>query len=128
VLIIRGDLADEQLASALRARGAVVDDVIAYRTREGPESSRSLLQRALAEGAIDAVICTSGSTIRGLLALARAKALDVSGVPAVCIGPETAADAERAGFSVIAISPSPQAAALAATTAGILATPEQEIR
>lgn len=128
VLVIRGDLADEELARALRARGAVVDDVIAYRTREAPESSRSLLRQALAEGAIDAVVFTSGSTVRGLVALSRTEDLDVLGLPAVCIGPETAADAERAGFSVLTVSPSPEAAALADATARALAGPEQEIR
>jgi hydroxymethylbilane synthase len=128
VLIIRGDLADEELARALRARGAMVDDVIAYRTREAPESARTLLRQALAEGAIDAVVFTSGSTVRGLLTLSRAEGLDVLNVPAVCIGPETAADAERAGFAVLAVSPSPAAAALANATAHALASPEQEIR
>jgi uroporphyrinogen-III synthase len=121
-------LADEQLARALRARGAVVDDVIAYRTREAPESSRSLLRQAFAGRSIDAVVFTSGSTVRGLSALARAEQLDVLGMPAVCIGPETAADAERAGFSVLSVSPTPEAAALADATAHALATPEQEIR
>jgi hydroxymethylbilane synthase len=128
VLVIRGDLADEELARALRARGAVVEDVVAYRTREAPESSRPLLRQALADGSIDAVLFTSGSTIRGLVALSRAEALDISGVPAVCIGPETAAEAMAAGFSVLAVSRSPEAAVLAATTADILATHEQEIR
>jgi uroporphyrinogen-III synthase len=128
VLVIRGDLADEELARALRARGAVVEDVVAYRTREAPESSRPLLRQALVDGSIDAVLFTSGSTIRGLVALSRAEALDISGVPAVCIGPETAAEAMAAGFSVLAVSRSPEAAVLAATTADILATHEQEIR
>lgn len=128
VLILRGDLADEELARALRARGAVVDDVIAYRTREAPESSRSPLRQAWAERVIDAVVFTSGSTVRGLVALARAEGLDVRSVPAVCIGPETAADADRAGFSVLAVSPIPETAALAEATARALATHEQEIR
>jgi len=128
VLMVRGDLADEELARGLRARGAIVDDVIAYRTREGPDSSRSLLRQALAEGAIDAVVFTSGSTVRGLVALSRTEDRDILGLPAVCIGPETAAEAERAGFSILAISPSPGGAALADATVRALAIHEQEIR
>jgi len=47
VLVVRGDLADEELPTALRARGAFVDDVVAYRTHEGPRSSRPLLREAI---------------------------------------------------------------------------------
>jgi hydroxymethylbilane synthase len=126
VLVVRGDLADEELAVALRARGAAVDDVVAYRTREGPEASRPLLRRAMADGPIDAVVFTSGSTVRGLVGLARAEFLEVAAIPCVCIGPETAADARRAGFSVLAVSVTPEAAALASTTAAALAAEPEE--
>ncbi len=126
VLVVRGDLADEELAVVLRARGAVVDDVVAYRTREAPVGSRPLLRRALADGPIDAVVFTSGSTVRGLMALARAESLDVVGIPCVCIGPETASEAKRAGFSILAVSVTPDAAALASTTAaGLGGQPEE---
>ena len=126
VLVVRGDLADEELAVALRARGAEVDDVVAYRTREAPAGSRPLLRRVLAEGPIDAVVFTSGSTVRGLVALAQAESLDIAAIPSVCIGPETAADARRAGFSVLAVSDTPEAAALATTTAAALAVRPKE--
>lgn len=127
VLVIRGDLADEDLAIALRARGAEVDDVIAYRTREAPESSRAPLRRAVSEGPLAAVALTSGSTVRGLLALGRAESLDVVSIPSVCIGPETAEEARAAGFQILAISPTPDSAALAATTARALDILLQEI-
>jgi hydroxymethylbilane synthase len=128
ILVVRGDLADEGLAVALRARGAEVDDVVAYRTREAPVSSRPLLRRALTDGPIDAVAFTSGSTVRGLVALASAESLDVSSIPSVCIGPETAADARRAGFPVLAVSVTPEAAGLATTTAAALAAQPKESR
>jgi uroporphyrinogen-III synthase len=121
VLVVRGDLADKELAVALRARGAEVDDVVAYRTREAPASSGPLLRRALSDGPIDAVVFTSGSTVRGLVALARAASVDLSSIPSVCIGPKTAVDARAAGFSVLAVSAIPEAAALAVTTARALA-------
>jgi uroporphyrinogen-III synthase len=120
VLLVRGNLADEELPRALRARGALVDEVVGYRTDEAPEGSRALLRHAFAQGPIDAVVFTSGSTVRGLAALARSETLDVVAVPAVCIGPETATEARRAGFRVLAVSPVPQATALATTAARAL--------
>jgi hydroxymethylbilane synthase len=128
VLLVRGDLANEELAFALRARGAEVDDIVAYRTREAPEGSRALLRRAMADGPIDAIVFTSGSTVRGLVSLARAERIDVAAVRSVCIGPETAAEARKAGFAVIAVSAAPEAGTLATTTASALAAQPREIQ
>jgi uroporphyrinogen-III synthase len=122
VLVIRGDLADEALVFRLRARGAEVDEVVAYRTREAPESSRRLLERALTHGPIDAVAFTSGSTVRGLVALGHVQSIDVRCIPSICIGPETADEARAAGFRILATSAIPESAALAATSAAALAT------
>ncbi|MEX1168528.1 MAG: hydroxymethylbilane synthase [Chloroflexota bacterium] len=127
VLVIRGDLAGSDLAERLRTRGAEVDDVVAYRTLEAPPSSRSLLRQAMAEGAFDAVVFTSGSTIRGLRSLAAAVALDITAIPAVCIGPETADEAARAGFRLLAVASSQDANTLARTTASALTPQPQEI-
>ncbi len=127
VLVVRGDLADEELAVALRARGALVDDVVAYRTREAPEASRLLLRAALSEGPIAAVAFTSGSTVRGLIKLGRDESIDVLSIPSVCIGPETADEARGAGFRNLAVSATPDSAVLAAATARALALQPQEI-
>jgi hydroxymethylbilane synthase len=127
VLVVRGDLADAELAVALRAFGAEVDDVVAYRTRESPAASRPLLRRALAAGPIDAVVFTSGSTVRGLVALGRDEAIDVLSLPCVCIGPETANEARAAGFRVLAVAATPDSSALAAATSRALAVQPQEI-
>jgi uroporphyrinogen-III synthase len=121
VLVIRGDLADDELVFRLRARGAEADDVVAYRTREAPESSRRLLGEAMTGGSIAAVAFTSGSTVRGLVALGRVVSIDVIAIPAICIGPETADEARAAGFRILAISATPESAALAATSAIALA-------
>ena len=126
ILVVRGDLADEELAVALRGRGAEVDDVIAYRTREAPASSRGLLRTAIADGPIAAVAFTSGSTVRGLLSLAKAESIDVRSIPAVCIGPETADEARAAGFQILAVAPTPDATALAVATATALARHPEE--
>jgi hydroxymethylbilane synthase len=127
VLVIRGDLADGGLAAALRARGAEVDDVVAYRTVEAPESSRRLLREVMAEGAPAALVFTSGSTVRGLVAVGRSESIDVTSIPAVCIGPQTAGEARAAGLRVVAVSPTPDAATVAATTARAVARQRSEI-
>jgi hydroxymethylbilane synthase len=127
VLVVRGDLADEELAVALRARGAEVDDFVAYRTREAPDGSRILLRRALSDGPIAAVTFTSGSTVRGLVALGRDETIDVMAMPCVCIGPETADEARAAGFRVLAVAETPDSAALVMATVRALASQPQEI-
>ena len=82
----------------------------------------------MAAGPLEAVVFTSGSTVRGLVALASADVLDVTSIPAICIGPETAAAARRAGFHVLAEAPMRDAVTLAATTVAALAAQPQEIR
>ena len=81
---------------------------------------------ALADGPIAAAVFTSGSTMRGLLALGERESINVRSVPAVCIGPETADEVRAAGFRVIAVSPTPDAVALAAATSRALLAPPQE--
>ncbi len=117
VLVVRGDLAGTTLAERLRARGATVDDVVAYRTTIAPAPSVALLRAASVADAFDAVILTSGSTIAGLRRLGEAADLDVTAIPAICIGPETQRAAEAAGFRVVAVSPSPDPRTVAATSA-----------
>ena len=133
VLVPRSEIADETLVESLAARGATVEPVIAYRTVEGPVASISLLEEALA-AAPRAVIFTSGSTARGLLALAdwagACCAQAARAIPAICIGPSTAAEARRLGFDVVAESTSQDVAAIADATASYIAagdiTPPQE--
>lgn len=114
VVLARADAATPELRHALLERGAHVEEVVAYRTLEGPAPSRDPLRAAL-HGELHGVTFTSSSTVRGLLRLA--SALDrgrARSLPAFCIGPVTAATARRAGFHV--------AATAAEHTAGGLAT------
>jgi uroporphyrinogen-III synthase len=123
VLLLRGDLATDEVPELLRARGADVTDVVAYRTIEAPAASRPRLRRAFAPGPPAAVLFASGSAARGLVALAEAEQLDIGPLPAVCIGPETALEAMRLGFDVIATAPTPDPASLAGVAAAALAQP-----
>lgn len=123
IVLLRGDLAGDELPKRLRQRGAIVTDVVTYRTIEGPASSRQVFRDVFAGGRPDAVLFASGSAARGLVALAELEGLDVRSIPAICIGPETQREALRLGFRVLATSPDPGATSIAATAAAALAQP-----
>ena len=113
VVLARADAATPDLRDALRSRGANVEEVVAYRTIEGPATSRDLLPHAL-HADLDGITFTSSSTVRGLLRLAstvdRARA---RAMPAFCIGPVTARTARSGGFAVAAVAADHTAAGLA---------------
>lgn len=121
VVLARSDAATPDLAQDLRRRGARVEEIVAYRTLEGPPESRDPLHRAISAH-LDGVTFTSGSTVRGLLALASDEdASKARALPAYCIGPVTAAVARHAGFSVPVVARDHIAAALAAAIHDYLA-------
>jgi uroporphyrinogen-III synthase len=113
VVLARADASTPDLRDALSARGAIVEEVVAYRTVEGPASSRDLLPHAL-HADLDGVTFTSGSTVRGLMRLA--STIDrgrIRAMPAFCIGPVTARAARSAGIPVAAVASEHTAAGLA---------------
>jgi hydroxymethylbilane synthase len=125
VLLARGDLADPALADGLVARGAAVDDVVAYETVEGPDGSAALLAAVLEEGPLDAIVFGSGSAVRGLLAIAEAGLRDeLRATVAVCIGPSTGGVARAQGFGRVVEAPTPRPDALADTVAAALGPPD----
>jgi uroporphyrinogen-III synthase len=127
VLVPHGDIADPALAGAIAGRGALVREVVAYRTIEAPAVSRGLLSAVLDDGPIDVIVATSGSTVRGLLALAGDEGgAAILATPVVASGEKTAQAASDAGFSLVLVAPSPDAAALAEFTAQALGAPRPE--
>jgi hydroxymethylbilane synthase len=124
VLVARSNLAGPRLAHALRERGARVVDVEAYTTIEAPPESRARLVHALEDGPLDAVVYTSGSTIRGLFLLARSigpeAAARIAAVPAVCIGASTLAVARELGARHVAVADQPSPAGAAEAVARLL--------
>jgi len=101
VLLPRADIASASLAEGLRARGATVDDVVAYRTVSAPLDSPAgrAAVRALELGQLDAVTFASSSAVRafvkgGLWARGRHNPL------VACIGPVTAQVARDLGLPV----------------------------
>jgi hydroxymethylbilane synthase len=92
VLLPQSEIAEPLLADELRARGASVDVVDAYRTvaREPAEQELAVLSAA------EAILVASGSAARSL-----ASALTPSeGTLVVCIGPKTAEAAREVGLEV----------------------------
>ena len=81
VALVRASKADPDLPTTLTARGAIVDDITAYETVEGPAESAPALHRALQED-LAAVVFASGSAVRGYVKLGGEATL-----PAVTIGP-----------------------------------------
>jgi uroporphyrinogen-III synthase len=95
ILLPRADIARPALANGLRARGAQVDDVCAYRTVRG-EPPRAAFD-ALRAG-VDVITFTSSSTVRNFVSLT--EGLDFGDPLIACIGPVTAATAHELGLRV----------------------------
>jgi uroporphyrinogen-III synthase len=104
VLWPRADLAPEDPALALRAAGATVTDVVAYRTIPTPLPPTAA--QALADGTLDVVCFASPSAVRGLLdRLPAAAAAALAGrTVAAAIGPRTADELREAGVALAVVA------------------------
>lgn len=109
VLLPVSDRARGTLAAGLRAQGAEVELVVAYRTVT-PDDARARLERALAER-IDLLVLASPSAVEGLVAALGARA---RGLAVAVIGPVTEEAARQAGLSVRAVASPATAQGLAA--------------
>jgi uroporphyrinogen III methyltransferase/synthase len=100
VLLPRAAETRDVLVRELRAHGARVTEVAAYRTRAATEQAASL-RAALAERRVDVVTFTSSSTVRSFCSLFGAEELSrlLRGVTVACIGPITRATAEARGLT-----------------------------
>ena len=118
LLLPRGDPARAALAAALRAAGADVTEVIAYRTAVDPDL-REGLAAALALATPDWIALASGSAFRALRD-AWPTTPSLAAVRLATIGPRTSAVVREAGFRVAAeaAAPTAEALALAIATAG----------
>jgi uroporphyrinogen-III synthase len=99
VLLPASDLSRPSLEEGLRAIGASVDRVVAYRTTT-PSDLGARLHEALASG-IDLVLFASPSAVRGFAEALGARAAEL---PSVAIGPTTAIAAREAGIPLLAIA------------------------
>jgi uroporphyrinogen III methyltransferase/synthase len=99
VLLPRADIADKELVDGLKKLGADVHEVAVYQT----VPSTADIQQAremLANGEIDVVTFTSSSTVSNLTAALDNAPEVLNCVKVACIGPKTAAAAEKAGLKV----------------------------
>lgn len=112
ILFPRSSLGGDQLPASLRAAGAVVDVVEAYRTVPELALAPEVLGQ-LRRGEVDAIAFSSPSSVVSLLALLGDERGVVSPIPAVCAGPVTAHAAREAGLHVAAVSSDPGATAMA---------------
>ena len=98
VLLPQAEQAREALAAALRQRGAVVDEIVIYRTVPAAPDAAALAE--LRRGA-DAVTFTSGSAARSFVRLLPGWPAEPGPRPLVaCLGPVTADVARQAGLPV----------------------------
>ena len=138
LLLPRASAAGPELPAVLRAAGAVVREVVAYETVEGPAASLPALAAALADPLLGAVVVASGSAVRGLLAIAAIAGADAAdpgaadpaaadraaadsspleavlrALPFVSIGPSTSEEVRRLGLDLAAEAAAPTVDALA---------------
>ncbi|MEO2166583.1 MAG: uroporphyrinogen-III synthase, partial [bacterium] len=106
VLLPRAAGARPILPETLRDKGALVDEILTYRSIRPPDAA-ARWQEILAEGPPDCVTFTSSSTVEHFLSIVAASPAGRAALDAVkiaCIGPVTAATATAAGLRV-AIEP-----------------------
>jgi uroporphyrinogen-III synthase len=99
ILLPRSEIARRTLVDGLKARGAIVEEIAAYRTRSrsSPGATDSG-EESLA--AADAITFTSSSTVRGFV---ESRPMP-RGAKIVCIGPITAKTAAEYGLRVDAVA------------------------
>ena len=141
ILLPHAELAREVLADALRARGATVDEIAAYRTLPPAPDPFGLAE--LARG-VDALTFTSASTARNFARLLEGSGLAAAGPAAAsqpaappdrlpwpalrqaivaCIGPVTAAGVRQAGLPVDVVAATYTLDGLVDALAGYFARP-----
>jgi len=97
ILLPRADIAPKELVEALAGKGAIVRDVVAYRTV--PDlSGRDVLRERLAQGEVDWLTFTSSSTVKNFLEAVGVDAVRAARPKIASIGPTTSATLRQAGL------------------------------
>ncbi|HMD41347.1 MAG TPA: uroporphyrinogen-III synthase [Candidatus Acidoferrum sp.] len=103
VFLPRSDRANPDLPEALRRRGAVVTEVVAYRTLAPGDSDRARVKESLKDG-VDGILFFSPSAVQNFLELlGRERLAALQGrTVMVAVGPSTAGALSAAGVQRIA--------------------------
>ncbi len=101
ILLLRANIASKRLPDMLRERGALVDDVVAYRTVIPKDLTRGRLKSIFDDG-LDLVTFTSPSTVRNLAQILPDGGLQrfLRNVKVACIGPVTVEAVKEMGIRV----------------------------
>jgi uroporphyrinogen III methyltransferase/synthase len=115
VLLPRSNRAAADLPAALRGAGAVVTEVVAYRTA-APESMDRSLVEIICHGEVDAVIFFSPSAVEQFVAALGSETLEQIGerIALAAVGPVTASAILAAGAPVAVEAPEATAASVVA--------------
>jgi uroporphyrinogen III methyltransferase / synthase len=107
VLVPRADIGRDVIAEGLRAAGAMITDVVAYRTvlEEAQQDGGPDIYRMLLDGGIDVVTFTSPSAVRNFSAIYGAEqTIDLlKNTVVAAIGPVTADAATQLGLDVTVV-------------------------
>ena len=99
ITVARAEKGSEELLPPLLRAGLDVDDIPLYRTLyETHPLLKDRIRELLEQGRIDAVTFTSASTVRGFTGAL--ECADYTGIRAVCIGEQTAAEAAKYGMQI----------------------------
>ncbi len=98
VLCPRSDIAPPELTDALRERGALVTEVIAYRTVPD-DANAAQVRDLLLRGEVHWLTFTSSSTVRHFCSAVEPKTLASSSVKIASIGPATSATLRELGLA-----------------------------
>lgn len=127
-LLPASDIARPDLSAGLRAAGATIEVVTAYRTVPVAPEALGRVARLLRAGGLDAITFTSPSTVAGLLAGLADMGLTAGELAALprrpticCLGPTTAGAARARGLPVDAVADEQTDAGLIAALLGCLA-------
>ena len=99
ITVARAEKGSEELLPPLLKAGLDVEDIPLYRTLyETHPLLKDRIRELLEQGRIDAVTFTSASTVRGFTGAV--ECADYTGIRAVCIGEQTAAEAAKYGMQI----------------------------
>ena len=99
ILLLRADIARKALPSLLTDAGALVTDVVAYRTLP-VDSIPEEVAAAMRAGAVDWITFTSASTVHSLVKMLGSDRGLLGGVRIASIGPITSEAVRESGFEV----------------------------